>query len=33
MILRQLEKQEKIDKTLDSIRDKYGFLAVQMVVS
>ena len=24
-----IEKQEKIDKTLDSIRDKYGFLAVQ----
>ena len=24
-----LEKQRKIDKTLDSIRDKYGFLSVQ----
>ena len=23
------EKQRKIDKTLDSIRDKYGFLSVQ----
>ena len=24
-----IEKQRKIDKTLDSIRDKYGFLSVQ----
>ena len=23
------EKQRKIDKTLDTIRDKYGFLSVQ----
>ena len=27
--IKAIEKQEKIDKTLDSIRDKYGFLAVQ----
>lgn len=24
-----IEKQRKIDKTLDTIRDKYGFLSVQ----
>ena len=27
--IKAIEKQEKIDKTLDSIRDKYGFLSVQ----
>ena len=27
--IKAIEKQRKIDKTLDTIRDKYGFLSVQ----